>query len=169
MAAKGTKKEQAKTLFCQGLTIAKVAERVGIDPATFHRWRAEALAAGDDWKKLKADLKAKAPPPKPNLITFERPRGDKKSPTPKAPIVAAEDMDLVAIVNGAIASVAALLPTADNLQGVGGAASGLATLVRLKLELENEEDGLQRVMEKYKSPRELAAKLRELGWGRETA
>jgi hypothetical protein len=78
-------------------------------------------------------------------------------------------MDLVAIVNGAIASVAALLPTADNLQGVGGAASGLATLVRLKLELENEEDGLQRVMEKYKSPRELAAKLRELGWGKETA
>lgn len=169
MAAKGTKKEQAKTLFCQGLTIAKLAKQVGIDPATFYRWRAEALATGDDWKKLKADLKGKTPPPRPNLVSFERPRGDKKNTAPNAPQVDPDEMDLIALVNGAIASVAALLPTADNLQGVGGAASGLATLVRLKIELESEEAALQTLMAKYKSPRDLAAKLRELGWGRETA
>ena len=168
MPANTGKKDACRSLYAQGLSGLAIAKKLGISRGTVDTYKKQDRGTDRDWEKHRADLKGKAPRPK--LVTFERPRGDKaKASAPRAPKIEAGDMDLVAIVNGAIASVAALLPTADNLQGVGGAASGLATLVRLKLELESEEDALQKVIEKYKSPRELAAKLREMGWGKETA
>lgn len=169
MPAHTGKQDAARSLYSQGLTQGAIANRLGITINTVGNYKRQDKGTERDWDKHRADLKGKTPPPRPNLITFERPRGDKKSTAAQAPQINPEEMDLIALVNGAIASVAALLPTADNLQGVGGAASGLATLVRLKIELESEEAALQTVMEKYKSPRELAAKLREMGWGRETA
>jgi hypothetical protein len=169
MPAPTGKKDACRTLHAQGLSQQAIADKLGITRNCVTNYKKQDKGTEQDWDKLRADLKGKTPPPKPNLVTFERPRGDKAKATAKAPQIAADDMDLMEIVNGAIASVASQLSTADNLQGVGGAASGLATLVRLKLELEDPEVALQEIMSKYRHPHKLIEALREQGWGRETA
>jgi hypothetical protein len=169
MPANTGKKDACRSLYAQGLSGLAIAKKLGISRGTVDTYKKQDRGTERDWDKHRADLKGKTPPPRPNLVTFERPRGGSKGTTPQAPKIAADDMDLTAIINGAIASVASQLSTADNLQGVGGAASGLATLVRLKLELEDPEVALQEIMAKYRHPHKLIEALREQGWGRETA
>ena len=166
MPVRSGKEAQARTLYAQGITVTDIAKRLELARPTITRYKALDRGTDNDWDKLKADLKGKAP--KPKLISFERPRGENKT-SPKAGRGQPSDRSLPEKIDDAIDAVIELLLNADNLQGVGGAASGMVSLVHLKLELESEEHALQTVMEKFKTPRELAAKLRELGWARETA
>jgi hypothetical protein len=161
------KNDACRSLYSQGLTVAAIAKKLKISRTTVTSYRKQDKDTDRDWDKLRADLKGKTPPPKPNLVTFERPRGEKAKAIAKP--LPPQEKDLLEVIKTAIAAVAMHLSTADNLQGVGGAANGLVALGKFKLELESDEDALQRVLERYKSPRELAAKLRELGWGREQA
>jgi hypothetical protein len=58
---------------------------------------------------------------------------------------------------------------ADSGQGFGGMGNALVALGKFLVELESDEVALKGIMERYKNPRELARKMRELGWGRESA
>ena len=71
------KKDAARSLYSQGLSQVAIAKRLGIGKTTITDYKKQDQGAERDWDKLRADLKGKTPPPKPNLVSFERPRGDK--------------------------------------------------------------------------------------------
>lgn len=168
MPVRSGKEDQARTLFSQGLTVTAIAKRLGLTRATITRYKAADRGTERDWDKHRADLKGSAPAPKPNLVSFDRPRGG-RPPKAAARAVPAEGRDLAATIDNAIALVETLLATADNLQGVGGAASALVALGRYRQELESDEAKLAEIMNRYPHPHRLIEALREKGWGREQA
>lgn len=169
MADRTDKKEQCRVLYSQGLSLAKVAQRVGLGVATVTRYKKQAKGTDQDWDKLRADLKGKTPAPRPNLITFERPRGDKAKATAAPQQGASEGLNLADAMREGINLTLTQMRIADSAQGFGGMGNALVALGKFLVELESDEVALKGIMERYKNPRELARKMRELGWGRETA
>lgn len=167
MPASSGKTDQARTLFSQGLTVTAIAKRLGLTRATITRYKAADRGTERDWDKLKADLKGKAPAPRPNLVTFERPRGEKAKPATTAAMHG--DLDLTEAMREGINLTLHQMRVADSAQGFGGMGNALVALGKFLVELESDETALKGIMERYKNPRELARKLRELGWGKETA
>jgi transposase len=59
MADRASRKEQCRVLYSQGLSLAKVAERVSLSEATVTRYKKQVKGTDQDWDKLRADLKGK--------------------------------------------------------------------------------------------------------------
>lgn len=169
MADRASRKEQCRVLYSQGLSLAKVAERVSLSEATVTRYKKQVKGTDQDWDKLRADLKGKTPAPRPNLVTFERPRGDKAKSASPSQQTAAGDLNLSDAMREGINLTLNQMRVADSGQGFGGMGNALVALGKFLVELESDEVALKGIMERYKNPRELARKMRELGWGRESA
>lgn len=164
MADNLDKREQAKAMFLQGTAIAEIARRIGMSRKQVQRWKADG-----DWESLRNSLPQSEPPPRPKIVSFDRPRESATADRPLTPPKPPADMDLVEIVDGAIATIAAALTCADGLNGLGSAAGGLVQLIKMRRELTDDEAFLAEVLKRYRSPRELVARLKEAGWGKNSA
>ena len=165
MPAPTGKKDACRSLYSQGLSQTAIAKKLNITRNCVGNYKRQDKGTDQDWDKLKADLKGKAPRPK--LVTFERPRGDKPKAVAASPPM--HDLNHAELAHEIVASTASLIRSGDVPPALGSVLNGLLAWVKFEQELQSEEDALQKVLEKYKSPRELAAKLREMGWGKETA
>lgn len=165
MADNLDKREQAKALFLQGVAIAEIARRIDMSRKQVQRWKNDG-----DWEALRDSLPQSEPPPRPNIVSFDRPRDDSRvAEKLRTPPRAPADMDLLEVVDGAIATIAAALTCADGLNGLGSAAGGLVNLIKLRREMTDDEAFLAEVLKRYRSPRELVARLKEAGWGKSSA
>ena len=159
------KKEQAKALYMQGLAISEI-ERQGIaSRRTIQRWMSADAEAGEDWEALRSSL----PKPEPiKVVSFDRPRQQRNSgQIPSTPPTPPENMDLLAVVDGAIATIAAALGASSDLRGLGGAAGGLVNLIKLRREMGDDEKLIDEVLKRYRTPaelREFFVQLKEAGW-----
>lgn len=167
------KKEQAKALFIQGVSISEIERRGVASRRTIQRWMDADRKAGNDWEALRSSLPQPEPPQRPKVVTFERPRGD------AAPV---RDRPMPTIVAGDYATAEGLLAAIDEAiiqarleiaapaipQNFGAAINGLCKLIdqRLKLAPLDDEALLGLLLARYKTPRELIARLKEAGWGR---
>jgi len=164
------KQEQAKALFIQGVAIAEIARRIGMSRKQVQRWKTAAAESGNDWEALRSSLPQPEPPPRPKVVSFDRPRSE---PTPRpVPVIVAGDYatadGLLAAIDEAIVMARVELAAPTVPQNFGAAISGLCKLIdqRLKLAPLDDEALLGLLLARYKTPRELIARLKEAGWGR---
>ena len=81
------------------------------------------------------------------------------------------ELDLVEIVEGAIADAAALIEFAsksNDTKGFGGTAGGLVNLIKLRREMGDDEALAKEVLKRYKTPgelREFFVQLKGAEWG----
>ena len=160
------KKQQAKALYMQGLAISEI-ERQGIaSRRAIQRWMSADAKAGESWEALRDSL----PKPEPiKVVSFERPRQQRNSgQIPSIPPTPPENMDLLAVVDGAIATIAAALAASSDLRGLGGAAGGLVNLIKLRREMGDDAALAAEILKRYKTPselREFFVQLKEAEWG----
>ena len=165
-----SKQEQAKALIIKGETISGTAQRLDIARRTVQRWMAAAKAQGDDWEALRDGL----PQERPKIVTFERPRDRNSGEKLRIP-VAAGDYDTLA---GQLRAVDEMLDIArreagnpTSVQSYGAALNGFCRLLeqRNKLQPVGEEEYLEALLKRYRTPHELLKRLKEAGWGRSSA
>ena len=160
MATNDSKREQAKALFMQGVSIGDIALQIGMSRKQVGRWK-----TADRWEALRSSL----PKPEPiNVVSFERSRQQRNSgQIPSVPPTPPENMDLLAVVDGAIVTIAAALAASSDLRGLGGAAGGLVNLIKLRREMGDDEKLIDEVLKRYRTPaelREFFVQLKEAGW-----
>lgn len=176
MAKSLDKKKQARKLYCQGMTLAAIAERIGVTYRTISAWKKEAFDKGDDWKKIRADVKGEAPATKPNLVTFERPRGEKtKASAPAAVDSEYGDLDTMEgqlrVIDDAIAIAMKEAKRPDSPQTY---ASSLASVPRLLAERRairpmDRKELMLELAKLYRSHAELFQDLMAMGFGKDAA
>ena len=161
MATNDSKREQAKALFMQGVSIGDIALQIGMSRKQVGRWK-----TADRWEALRDSL----PKPEPiKVVSFDRTRQQRNSgQIPSTPPTPPENMDLLAVVDGAIATIAAALGASSDLRGLGGAAGGLVNLIKLRREIGDDAALAAEILKRYKTPselREFFVQLKEAEWG----
>ena len=176
MARSSDKKKQARKLYCQGMTLAAIAERIGVTYRTISAWKKEAFDSGDDWKKIRADVKGIDPAPKPKLVSFERPRGEKAKPSPAA-AVASEYGDLgtmegqLRLIDEAIAIAMKEAKRPDSPQTYASSLSSVPKLLaeRRAIRPMDKRELVLELAKMYRNPAELFQDLMTLGFGENAA
>lgn len=165
MPAHTGKKDAARSLYAQGVSLTAITKKLGIGRTTVTDYKKQDKGTERDWDKHRADLKGKTPPPKPNLVTFERPRGDKAKAAAVAPVL--DGLDRSQLVDKIIGSTARLIELSDIPPGLGSALNGLATLIKLEKELKpaTAAELAQQAMALGIKPGEFMQQLRE-AWER---
>ena len=133
MAAPTGKKDAARSLYAQGLSQAAIAKRLGIGKTTITDYKKQDKGTERDWDKHRADLKGKTPPPRPNLVTFERPRGGKAKAA--APERSLHDLDHAELAHEIVTSTASLIRSGDIPPALGSALNGLLAWVKFEQEM----------------------------------
>lgn len=128
--ADDARREQAKALFMQGVTISDIARQLDVARRTVQRWKDEG-----NWETLKASI---TPPraERPKIIDLHAPRPE---PAPRPRRQPPGEMDLLQTVEFAIADASTVLSSAsemNNAQGFGSAAGALVRLIELRLKLQ---------------------------------
>ena len=163
MASKNHQKEQAKALYMQRLPDGKIAKQVGVTRQTIINWK----KAGE-WEKLRDSVDLG--PQKPKLVSFESQRRHHRD----RPNLTFEPGQYDTL-EGQIRAIDELLDNARreaanpaSPQTYGAAVSGFCKLIdqRRSLKPVSNEELLQIVLGRFRSPAELVGELRKLGWGK---
>ena len=174
MPAPTGKKDAARTLYSQGLSMQAAADRLGVSRATLTKYKAADRGTDRDWDKLRAELKGKAP--RPNLVSFERPRGDKpKTSAPAATISEYGDLSTMAGQLKLIDDlIAIMMKEAQHPGSPQTYASSVGNIPRLLAERRairpmDKRELVLELAKMYRSPPELFQDLMEMGFGKDAA
>ncbi|MEO0533262.1 MAG: phage terminase small subunit-related protein [Cyanobacteria bacterium P01_A01_bin.123] len=158
-----SKREQAKALYMQGISISDIAQQIGMSRKQVGRWK-----AADHWETLRNSL----PKPEPiKVVSFDRPRQPKAAPRAPQRTIEPGEYDtldsLLKLVDSAIDECRGEISTHVFPGSFAAGVNGLTKLIELRLKLKpiDDEALLALVLERYRNPRELAKGLREMGWG----
>lgn len=165
---KATQKPRARELFLQGVTLADIAQRLKVSLRSVNRWKSEDKGTPQDWDqaRLPADQM-----PRPNLISFDRTRGEDKPKQGPRVNLAKIDYDSL---DGRIQAIDELLdatrmeilsPTSP--QQYSAAINGFNKLLesRDRARPIDKVALLMAVIERYRDPADLLADLKEQGFG----
>lgn len=166
------KRSEAKKAYLGSTkSFAQVAADLGLSDRTLIRWsNADPDGRWPELReKLHQGIKAEQSP---KVVEFAPRTPEFRSeptPQPRRRRRDGEEIDLLEVVESAIASGSALIETAsdtNDTKGFGGVAGGLCRLIELRLKLKPVEETalIEQLLERGLTPRELVKRLREAGW-----